>query len=120
MTILIPLLTLCLDSISNQKGDLETPRLLSEILPRHTDGSEVSQDQPPVQSSPPLAANVNPVRLAVFTLVRGGTLEEHYTSFVNSRACLREVLPPALVYDNVAFHEGNVPAAMQRALSPTV
>eukprot|EP00966_Prymnesium_polylepis_P101963 2361323-Prymnesium_polylepis.1 len=61
-----------------------------------------------------------PRRLAVFTLVRGGPSTAHYASFVASRECLRDVMPHGVLYDNVAFHEGNVPAEMQPVLRQQV
>eukprot|EP00966_Prymnesium_polylepis_P334071 7389466-Prymnesium_polylepis.2 len=54
--------------------------------------------------------------LAAFTLVRGGSSESAYTSFENSRLCLRKALPAVIAYDDVAFHEGNVPDSIKRAL----
>ena len=56
------------------------------------------------------------VDLAVFTLVRGGPNESDLETFVNSRQCLDKVMPPSIAYDNIAFHEGNVPLAVQQAL----
>jgi hypothetical protein len=56
-------------------------------------------------------------QLVVFTLVRGGSSESDYESFVNSRRCLDQVMPHTVAYDHVAFHEGNVPLAVQRALN---
>eukprot|EP00966_Prymnesium_polylepis_P236046 5459029-Prymnesium_polylepis.1 len=53
--------------------------------------------------------------LAVFTLVRGGFSEADYESFISSRRCLDDVMPAWFPYDHVAFHEGNVPAALQHA-----
>ena len=63
--------------------------------------------------------------LAVFTLVRGGSSAsssalDAYETFVSSRRCLRDAMPPVLQYDNVAFHEGNVALGVQRALQHRV
>ena len=62
-----------------------------------------------------------PAGLATFTLVRGGTSAAGYESFVNSRRCLREgAIPSWLIYDDIAFHEGNVPRDMQSMLRQRV
>ena len=53
--------------------------------------------------------------IAVFALVRGGSSEGDYEMFFNSRECLREAMT-GVQYDNIAFHEGNVPAAIQTIL----
>jgi hypothetical protein len=58
--------------------------------------------------------------LAVFTLVRGGSSEAEFESFVSSRRCLEDVMPAWIVFDHVAFHEGNVPAELQHALRQRV
>ena len=56
-------------------------------------------------------------KLAIFTLIRGGPSIHDYQMFLNSRACLQDVLLPAnQSADFVAFHEGNVPADVQQAL----
>jgi hypothetical protein len=56
--------------------------------------------------------------LAVFTLVRGSSSEGEagLDSFIHSRRCLREAMPAWSTYDDIAFHEGNVPLEVQRAL----
>lgn len=54
--------------------------------------------------------------LVVFTLVRGDQTEDNYISFINSRRCIRDAVGGAVVYDDVAFHEGNVAPEMQRRL----
>eukprot|EP00966_Prymnesium_polylepis_P242691 5612513-Prymnesium_polylepis.2 len=59
-------------------------------------------------------------RLAVFTLVRGGSSEADYNSFVNSRRCLHETMPAWLVYDSIVFHEGNVPIEAQQMIRRSV
>ncbi|KAL1530192.1 hypothetical protein AB1Y20_001108 [Prymnesium parvum] len=56
-------------------------------------------------------------RLATFTLVRGGSSEGDYETLVNSRRCLRQALAAVIDYDDIAFHEGNVPLLIQRSLS---
>ena len=58
--------------------------------------------------------------LAVFTLVRGGFSEADYESFVSSRLCLDAVMPAWVLYDHVAFHEGNVPPHLQLTLRQRV
>ena len=65
-------------------------------------------------------ANAVPSRrpgLAVFTLVRGGPDEGAFDDFVESRRCLRDAMPTTIQYDNIAFHEGNVPTVVQSRLS---
>lgn len=63
------------------------------------------------------ASNASSTRsLAVFSLVRGGADVHQYVMFLNSRRCLRSVMPSVISYDNVAFHEGNVPQFVQREL----
>jgi hypothetical protein len=61
-------------------------------------------------------ADVQPKKLAVFTLVRGGESESDYESFISSRHCLRDSLPASFSYDDVVFHEGNVAVDMQNHL----
>jgi hypothetical protein len=58
--------------------------------------------------------------LVVFTLVRGGPSEGAYESFVNSRDCIRGAMPSEFIFDNVAFHEDNVPSHVQVALRQRV
>ena len=53
--------------------------------------------------------------LAVFTLVRGGAVDD-FDMFFNSRRCLRDVMPSLVLYDDIAFHEGNVPPKVQTAM----
>jgi hypothetical protein len=53
--------------------------------------------------------------IAVFTLIRGGASESDYEMFLNSRECVHDVMA-GVQYDNIAFHEGNVPAAIQTIL----
>eukprot|EP00966_Prymnesium_polylepis_P146005 3372609-Prymnesium_polylepis.1 len=55
------------------------------------------------------------LELVAFTLLRGGPSASDYEMFANSRLCLADAIP-SIVYDDVAFHEGNVPPEMQRAL----
>ena len=55
-------------------------------------------------------------RFAVFTLVRGGPTDANYTTFVNSRLCLRNAINDEVAFDDVVFHEGNVPMNMQLSL----
>jgi hypothetical protein len=54
----------------------------------------------------------DPPGLAVFTLVRGGSFD----MFVNSRRCLQDAMPSSIRYDDVAFHEGTVPARHRHRL----
>jgi hypothetical protein len=54
--------------------------------------------------------------LVAFTLIRGGPAEATYDMFVNSRRCLRTAMPAVIQYDNVAFHEGNVPGTIELLL----
>jgi|EP00966_Prymnesium_polylepis_P187235 hypothetical protein len=56
--------------------------------------------------------------LAVFTLIRGGSSRADYESFISSRQCLRTMALP--LYDDLAFHEGNVPAQMMLELANDV
>ena len=58
--------------------------------------------------------------LAAFTLVRGGAHDSDFTMYVNSRRCLREALPAVIEFDDVAFHEGNVPVDVQLRLRQQV
>jgi hypothetical protein len=53
--------------------------------------------------------------IAVFTLIRGGASESDYEMFLNSRECVHDVMA-GVEYDNIAFHEGNVPVAIQTIL----
>ena len=53
------------------------------------------------------------VSLATFTLIRGGRFE----TFEASRECLRAAMPPALLYDDIAFHDGTLPLALQQSLT---
>ena len=66
------------------------------------------------------ASETDPAGLAVFTLIRGGPSEPEYESFINTRRCLRETAPRWLQYDDIAFHEGNVPAELQVVLQQQV
>ena len=63
----------------------------------------------PLQPSPGTSS-------AVFALVRGGPSLHSYETLVQSRRCLRDSLPAGFRYDNVVFHEGNVPLDVQTAL----
>eukprot|EP00966_Prymnesium_polylepis_P274247 6335624-Prymnesium_polylepis.1 len=54
-------------------------------------------------------------RIAVFTLIRGGASESDYEMFRKSRECVHDGMA-GVQYDNIAFHEGNVPAAIQTIL----
>jgi hypothetical protein len=90
-------------------GLLATPILCA----RH---EQQSVETAPLSHSENGAASGARALLAVFTLVRGGSSLEVFESFVNSRNCLRQVLPSAIKYDEIAFHEGNVPSAVQRSL----
>jgi|EP00966_Prymnesium_polylepis_P150565 hypothetical protein len=62
------------------------------------------------------AASEMPRGLVVFTLVRGGPSEADFDSFVHSRRCLHEAMPAGSAYDDVAFHEGNVPLEVRLTL----
>jgi hypothetical protein len=55
--------------------------------------------------------------LVVFTLIRGGPREEAFDDFVESRRCLLDAMPTTIQYDNIAFHEVNVPTVVQSRLS---
>ena len=77
----------------------------------HRSRRRVSRGVKPNASHPQFAQ-----RLAAFTLVRGGPSESAYDMFVSSRQCLREAMSSVVQYDDVAFHEGNVPSHMQSAL----
>jgi transglutaminase/protease-like cytokinesis protein 3 len=57
-----------------------------------------------------------PPGLVTFTLVRGGSSVSDFDSFVNSRRCLRDIMPNWFPYDDIAFHEGNVPRDVQTTL----
>jgi hypothetical protein len=76
-----------------------------------------SYEIPPVSSAPRGAETPrDPVdSIAVFTLIRGGASESDYEMFLNSRECVHDVMA-GVQYDNIAFHEGNVPAAIQTIL----
>ena len=54
--------------------------------------------------------------LVAFTLIRGGPDEAAYETFTHSRRCLEAAMPAEIAYDDVAFHEGNVPRDVQRSL----
>eukprot|EP00966_Prymnesium_polylepis_P296167 6841276-Prymnesium_polylepis.1 len=54
--------------------------------------------------------------LVAFTLIRGGPSLSDYEMLIHSRRCLQDAMPAALQYDDVAFHEGNVPAELQPVL----
>jgi|EP00966_Prymnesium_polylepis_P332206 hypothetical protein len=71
-----------------------------------------------VMAIPVFAAAADEQRygLAVFTLLRGGSLDSDYVSFVNSRDCLQRSMSRIVQYDDVAFHEGNVPSTVQSTL----
>lgn len=71
--------------------------------------TSLSEDSPSIFS-------LNGRGLVTFALVRGGSDYNSYKTFMNSRACLREAVPPAIDYDDVAFHEGNIPADVQLKL----
>jgi hypothetical protein len=62
------------------------------------------------------ANSANSAKLAAFTLVRGGPSKGSYDMFVSSRNCLHTAISSAIIYDDIAFHEGNVPNAIQRML----
>ena len=62
------------------------------------------------------ASSPGAAQLVTFTLVRGGPSGAALESFVNSRQCLDKVLPDGFLYDDVAFHEGNVPYDAQQML----
>ena len=66
------------------------------------------------------ASETHPAGLAVFTLIRGGPSKPEYESFINSRRCLRDAAPGWLQFDDIAFHEGNVPAELQIVLQQQV
>eukprot|EP00966_Prymnesium_polylepis_P171515 3965519-Prymnesium_polylepis.1 len=54
--------------------------------------------------------------LVAFALMRGGPAAGDYELFANSRQCLRGVMPRAILYDQISFHESNVPLEMQLML----
>ena len=54
--------------------------------------------------------------MVAFTLLRGGPAIDAYEMYTSSRRCLRDALHPLVQYDDVAFHEGNVPQDIQRSL----
>eukprot|EP00966_Prymnesium_polylepis_P118658 2743089-Prymnesium_polylepis.1 len=66
--------------------------------------------------SPTLIKPQSTETLVTFTLIRGGEHRDAYNSFINSRDCLRGALPSTLPFDDVIFHEGNVPALIQDEL----
>ena len=68
-----------------------------------------------VCSSRPLAPQRSS-QLVVFALLRGGLQREQYDAFVSSRKCLRGVLSAMKPFDDVAFHDGNVPKHVQAEL----
>ena len=74
------------------------------------------------------AATGAPVPLAIFTLTRGGMAPHDYKSLIARGDALRTALHkamPEVGYDDIAFHEGNVPSDMramlrQRLPNPTM
>ena len=54
--------------------------------------------------------------LVAFTLIRGGPDEAAYETFTHSRHCLAAIMTAEIAYDDVAFHEGNVPRELQKTL----
>lgn len=55
--------------------------------------------------------------LATFALVRGGASLDSFQPFINSRRCLHDVLAARLHFEDIAFHEGNVPQWLQLAVT---
>eukprot|EP00966_Prymnesium_polylepis_P274248 6335625-Prymnesium_polylepis.1 len=77
-----------------------------------------SYEIPPLSSAPQGAVtrrDVEVEHIAVFTLIRGGASESDYEMFRNSRECVHDVMA-GVQYDNIAFHEGNVPAVIHTKL----
>lgn len=64
----------------------------------------------PVEPSSPDVKDV------VFKLVRGGRFREDYDKLLTSRKCLLHALGGSAVFDEVVFHEGNVPLVVQEEL----
>jgi hypothetical protein len=98
-----------------------------EVVPPHQEPAHPDEAAPQATSAvacdacdaagvPRASAKV----LAVFTLVRGGSSEADYESFVSSRRCLDDVMPAWFPNDHVAFHEGNVPNSLQLVLRQRV
>jgi hypothetical protein len=54
--------------------------------------------------------------LVTFTLLRGGPTSADYELFTSSRRCLWDAVGDAVEYDDIAFHEGNVPFSVQLSL----
>ena len=63
-----------------------------------------------------MATPARATSLATFTLVRGGSSWNDYSMFEEGRRCLHEAMRAGLRYDDVAFHEGNVPTYAQHAM----
>eukprot|EP00966_Prymnesium_polylepis_P333414 7388879-Prymnesium_polylepis.1 len=57
-----------------------------------------------------------PPSLVTFTLLRGGPTSADYEWFTSSRRCLGGAIGGTVDYDDVAFHEGNVPLSVQLSL----
>ena len=63
----------------------------------------------------PIAPSAPSVRLAIFTLIRGGIARVDYRGFLARCTALSSAMRtamPGTAYDDIAFHPGNVPAAM--------
>lgn len=72
-------------------------------------------------SAEPVAPSSPDVKHVAFALVRGGEYRMDYDFLVDSRRCFRAAMAlgnasQAARYDDVVFHEGNVPARMQMEL----
>ena len=71
---------------------------------------------PPADTHSPAGRASTPPSLVTFTLLRGGPTSADYEWFTSSRRCLGEAIGDAVDYDDVAFHEGNVPRSVQLSL----
>ena len=81
-----------------------------EVVPSHQKPAYLDEDSPQAPAAVAFdaigAAPTLAKQLAVFTLVRGGSSEADYESFVSSRRCLNNVMPAWVSYEHVAFREG--------------
>jgi hypothetical protein len=71
---------------------------------------------PPADTYSPAGRASTPPSLVTFTLLQGGPTSADYELFTSSRRCLEEAIGDAMEYDDVAFHEGNVPLSVQLSL----
>ena len=69
------------------------------------------------RSAAPIAPSTLRVEDVVFTMIMGGPEREDYDIFMESIRCIRRAAAPAAHVDFIGFHEGNVPARLQRELS---